>query len=424
MNIRSRLQPLADKYARSNRKQYIVTSGIVGAALLMSASIFATGPSAEPAIIAEKAWPVSVIYAKPETMKPAFKAYGKVESNRIARIRSDLVLKIDNVQVREGDWVEAGDLLVQLDVREVQLKLLEKDADLKQAQANLASAEARLELEKQSAKHYQSRFDVAQSKLRRHEDLMQKRLISKSLLDEVTSQANEASIELHRHQQDLRNLPNEIAAHEATVAKAQALKEQAELDLAKTEVRAPFSGPVLGVFAAPGDHTNLTAPLVELADAFSFEVRVQVPDTYATAFKRGQSDIQATTEKATQLELSRLANHVRAGQTGTDAFFSYAPEEEPSLMLGQVLDLTVQLPAQEGLVALPVQSIYGSERIFKVVEERLVGVPVTRVGEYENAEDGFRLLVSTDQVAKGEPIITTQLPRAIDGLLVSVANDS
>ena len=357
-------------------------------------------------------------------MKPAFKAYGKVESNRIARIRSDLVLKIDNVQVREGDWVEAGDLLVQLDVREVQLKLLEKDADLKQAQANLASAEARLELEKQSAKHYQSRFDVAQSKLRRHEDLMQKRLISKSLLDEVTSQANEASIELHRHQQDLRNLPNEIAAHEATVAKAQALKEQAELDLAKTEVRAPFSGPVLGVFAAPGDHTNLTAPLVELADAFSFEVRVQVPDTYATAFKRGQSDIQATTEKGTQLELSRLANHVRAGQTGTDAFFSYAPEEEPSLMLGQVLDLTVQLPAQEGLVALPVQSIYGSERIFKVVEERLVGVPVTRVGEYENAEDGFRLLVSTDQVAKGEPIITTQLPRAIDGLLVSVANDS
>ena len=93
-------------------------------------------------------------------------------------------------------------------------------------------------------------------------------------------------------------------------------------------------------------------------------------------------------------------------------------------MLGQVLDLTVQLPAQEGLVALPVQSIYGSERIFKVVDERLVGVPITRVGEYENSEDGFRLLVSTDQIAIGEPIITTQLPRAIDGLLVSVANDS
>ena len=49
---------------------------------------------------------------------------------------------------------------------------------------------------------------------------------------------------------------------------------------------------------------------------------------------------------------------------------------------------------------------------------------ITRVGEYENSEDGFRLLVSTDQIAIGEPIITTQLPRAIDGLLVSVANDS
>ena len=53
-----------------------------------------------------------------------------------------------------------------------------------------------------------------------------------------------------------------------------------------------------------------------------------------------------------------------------------------------------------------------------------MGVLITRVGVYENAEDGFRLLVSTDQIAIGEPIITTQLPRAIDGLLVSVANDS
>ena len=111
MNLRSRLQPLADKYAKSNKKQYIVTSGIVGAALLMSASIFATGPSAEPTIIEEKAWPVSVVYAEPQTMKPAFKAYGKVESNRIARIRSDLVLRIDNVLVREGDWVNTDDLL-------------------------------------------------------------------------------------------------------------------------------------------------------------------------------------------------------------------------------------------------------------------------------------------------------------------------
>ena len=424
MNLRSRLQPLAEKLATHKKKQWVVTSGIIGGALLMSASIFATGPSAEPTIAAEKAWPVSVIYAQPQTMQPAFKAYGKVESNRVARIRSDLILKIDQVLVREGDWVESGALLVQLDKREVALKLLERDADLKQAQANLSSAQARLQLEQQNAQHFVSRHEVAQAKLARHQDLMHKRLIAKSLLDEVTSQANEASIELLRHQQDLANLPNQIAAHEATVAKAQALKEQAELDLAKTEVRAPFAGPVLAVFAAPGDHTNLSAPLVELADAASFEIRLQVPDTYTNAFLHGQGQITASTHGAAHLELSRVSKHVRAGQTGIDAFFSYTPGDAASLMLGQVLDLSVQLPAQPDLVALPVQSIYGSERIFKVVDERLVGVAVQRVGEFESADHGFRLLVSADQITAGEPIITTQLPRAIDGLLVSVANDS
>lgn len=429
MNLRSPRQLISrmnlPDMKKLKEKQLFITSSIIGAALLMSASIFATGPKAAPIIAAEKAWPVSVVYAQPQEMKPAFQAFGKLESNRVANLRSDLVLRIDMVLVREGDWVNEGDLLVQLDAREMKLKLLEREAELKQAQANLASTQSRLGLEQRNAKHFQSRYAVARAKLKRHEDLMAQRLIAKSLLDEVTSQANEASIELLSHQQNLSNLPNEVAVHEATVAKAQALREQAELDLAKTEIRAPFNGPVLGVFAAPGDHTSLSAPLVEMADADSFEVRVQVPDTYAEVFRtHPEGAIFAATPGGARLDLSRLSSHVRAGQTGTDAFFGYTREEDPTLMLGQILDLIIQLPPQPGLVALPVQSIYDSERIFKVVEDRLVGIPVRRVGEYESEDAGFRLLISTDEIAAGEPIITTQLPRAIDGLLVAIANES
>ncbi|NKC01445.1 MAG: hypothetical protein GKR90_23510 [Pseudomonadales bacterium] len=420
MNLRSHIPETL------KRKQVVVSLGIVGAALLMSASIFATGPSSTPTETVEKSWPVSITHAQPKRMKPSFQAFGKLESSRIARIRSDLVLRIKEVRVREGEWVSAGDLPMQLDDRETRLKLLEKDAELKQAEANLAAAVSQLKLEKQSGQHFSSRHEVAQAKLKRHQDLIKKRLISKGLLDEVSSLASQATIEFHRHLQDLANLPNQIAALEATVAKAAALREQAELDLSHTRIVAPFDGPILAVFAAPGDHTNLSTPLVEIADSSSFEVRVQVPDNYTAAFRNDQNkEIHATTLSGKELKLSRLSSHIRAGQTGTDAFFTYtnqAMSNESILVLGQVLDLSIELSEQPHLVALPVQSIYGSERVFKVINSRLVSVPIERVGESET-EEGFRLLVRSNGIAEGEAIITTQLPRAIDGLLVSVANE-
>lgn len=426
MNPSSRLSRFNSLLSEQrNNKQLLVILGIITVALLTSASIFATGPNALPQENAEKAWPVSVVPAIPGTMRPSFAAFGKVESQRIARLRSDLVARVETVYVREGEWVDADQILVQLDDRETHLRLLERQAELKQHEAALISMRSRLTLEQQSTEHYQSRFRVAQDKLKRHEDLMRKRLISKSLLDEVTSQANEASIEYRNHERQLINLPNDIAANEAHVAKAEALLAQARLDLDKTRITAPFAGPVMNVLAAPGDYTNLSAPLVEMADAGAFEVRVQVPDTYnqliQAAIDSG-SAVAANTVDGARLPMTRLANHVRAGQTGTDAFFAIDESARRTLPLGQVLNLSVELPEQPGLVAVPVQSIYENGRVFTVAENRLVAHTVLRVGERETPEEGYQILIRAEDIAEGAPIIATQLPRAINGLLVQVAN--
>ena len=92
-----------------------------------------------------------------------------------------------------------------------------------QSEANLASMRSQLDLAQQNTEHFLSRYEVAQAKLKRHQDLMTNRLISKSLLDEVVSQSNEASIEYRNHVRELSNFPNQIAAHDANVAKATAL---------------------------------------------------------------------------------------------------------------------------------------------------------------------------------------------------------
>lgn len=409
---------------RLRTRQSAVVSGLLGGTALILVSIFATGPSAAPNPIQERAWPVSITLATPSAMAPTFSAFGRLESPRIAHLRSDLIARVRKVNVREGEWVETGQVLVELDPREAELHRLERQAELLEARANLKAAEAQLKLEQQSAEHFVSRHDLAQAKLKRHQNLMQKRLIAKSLLDEVITQANQASIEFHNHQRVLSDLPNQIAALAASVTRAEALLARAELDLEKTRIVAPFSGPVLNVTTAPGDHTNLTAPLLEMADADAAEIRVQIPDAYVSILRdaiRHGTQISANLEGAS-LKLHRLASHVRTGQAGNDAFFTFTqPQSAMQFALGRVLAISVTLPPQPDLIALPVQALYDNDRIFTVNEDRLVAVPVEKVGEFQGP-DGYRILVRQPELKSDTPIITTQLPRAMNGLLVQVAN--
>ena len=412
------------------RKQVAVSGSIILCAALMSASIFATGPSADPAAHVEKAWPVSTTVVTMQTLRPNFAAFGRVESNRIARLRSKLNAPVAQVMVSEGDWVEAGEVLVLLDAAEFRLMVAQREADLLEQQAMLRTMQVDLELEQQSATHFEAKQAVAQAKLQRHQDLMGKRLISKALLDEVTSQANEASIQYRRHISVLRNLPNQITARKAGVARAQAQLAQAQLDLDNAVIRAPFTGPVLAVYAAPGDHNNSSQPLVEMADAGGIEVRVQVPDSHAQTFREAQSQgaqISARTEDGTPMELSRLTNHVKSGQTGLDAFFRFSSSEDEDAQqhtLGRVFNVRVEMPAQDNLIAVPVQSIYENNRVYTVVEGRLVAHEVERIGEYESVGEGYKILIADPELAQGDAIVTTQLPKAVSGLLVEVAQDA
>ena len=407
-------------------KRAFIGAGFLLIAALMSASIFATGPNAEPEAIDEKAWPVSITIVEPQTIHPTIHAYGRVESSNVARIRTDWVAEVAEVLVREGDWVSKGDLLVRLSAREAELQLAERRADLAQHQAVLRSIETEHKLQKQSTSHYESMQRIAQTKLERHEGMMEQRLISQALLDEVIGQANEAHIQYQTHMRAMADFPNRIASQQAQIAKAEALAGQADLNVEKTDVRAPFDGPILSVFVAPGDHSNLGAPLLEMAEAAAFEVRVQVPDAYAERFRQHLADgneITGIGPNARIMTLTRLASQVQSGQSGLDAFFELPIDDgRPLPALNRLVDVHVTLPSEPDVVPLPVQSIYENDRVYQVIDSRLRALTVDRVGELQGPDGSYHVLVRAPELAAGAQVITTQLPKAISGLLVEPAN--
>ena len=73
---------------------------------------------------------------------------------------------------------------------------------------------------------------------------------------------------------------------------------------------------------------------------------------------------------------------------------------------------------EPGVIALPVQAIYEGNRIYRVVNNRLEGVNVDAVGDFVDEAGRHTTLVRANAIGSGDQIITTQLPRAISGLLV------
>ncbi|HEX7038031.1 MAG TPA: biotin/lipoyl-binding protein [Pseudomonadales bacterium] len=416
-SLSSRLWP------RSPRGKHIAAAAaILGAATLSSVSIFATGPAPEPQVPPEKAWPVAVVAAQPESLSPSFTAFGRVESSRVAELGTDLIAPVARVEVHEGDWVQAGDLLVELDDREVALALAEREADLAREQALLQSIVSEREPLERTVREARSMHEIARDKLARHRELMTARLISQSLLDEVVAEANRAAITLENHERQLSDLPNRLAAQQAVVEKARVLVERARLEVAKTRVTAPFDGPVLAVHVAPGDRTRPGETLLEMADAAAFEVRVPVPPGYERRFQRhpgGTGEIQALLADGRRLDLARLAHQVRPGRSGLDAFFRLpATGSAPLPPLGRVVDLQVRLPEEPDVVALPIASLYENDRVYAVEDRRLRAITVERVGELHTPDGEYRVLVRSPELAGGAQIIITQLPKAVSGLLV------
>lgn len=396
---------------------------ILGVSLLLATLIVATGPDAQPQERTEKAWPVSTVAAAPTSLKPSVVAFGKVESRQTARLKTSITAPVASVLKPEGSFVAFGDLLVQLDDRELRLALIVANAEHKRRLAAQETARSDFLMARNITEHHESLSAIADAKLTRHLDLAKRNMVSDSILDEVRREASERAIALEQHKASLRTFPNVIEHHEASVAEAAALVERAELDLAQTRIVAPFEGRVIATYVAPGDRVLPGEVVVDVADYGEIEVRASVPtetgyqlrgevSTNMPVYANGEVDGQFI-----QFRLQRLAGNVKSGQTGLDAFFKPATTGV-DLDIGRVVNLTIAMPAEADVIALPVQSIYENDRIYRVKDKRLQGVKVQRVGDYLTATGDYRVLIRSSDIVVGDELVTTQLPRAITGLLV------
>ncbi len=263
------------------------------------------------------------------TVEPA-PGYGlrRVYSGRVESFREvDLGLErpglIGAVLVREGDRVAAGQVLARLDTALLEAKRAELAAALDTAEADLALAEATLA---------------------RYRESVDQGAVTRQGLDEAREGAR-------------------AAAAGAELARARIAS--VELEIAKSELKAPFDGVVTRRSADEGRVLPASEPVVRLQESVTPEIRVGIAGPLVETLQVGAEHPLIWRGAPFQARLRALLP-VRAGSARTvDAIFTPVdPDAAPvgALRAGDLVELTLSQWIEEPGIWLPLSALTEGSR--------------------------------------------------------------
>lgn len=374
----------------------------------------------------EKSWNVATVKAVRGSHTPNLILYGITESPQKATLESTIRADVAKLNVFEGNLVKKAQVLIELDDRETKLLVRQRQAEVANLKATLKTEFNRFATDKASLVHEETLLALARKDFERQQTLLNKRVGSQSALDNTAKDLRRQELTVTTRKNAIADHVHRLAQLKARLESAQAMLEQAELDLSRTKIRAPFNGRVTKLDVAVGNRVQVGEPLIRLYDSDNVEVRAQIPTQYLTAIhdamdKHITLEARATMDgKLYQLYLARLAGEVERGRGGVDAMFKLSNQHN-HISLGRSVEMILDLPTLDNVFKIPFTAIYGSNRIYIVQQGRMKGLQVRRRGLMQSFHGPTFVLIDGSGLKPGDLIITTQLPNARTGLKVTVS---
>lgn len=408
-------------------KRVLLPLIIIGAAIAVFMYMKSTKPESPTMAKPEKVWRVNTITASPQSYSPELTVYGRVETPSKSTLRSALSADVMTINAYEGDLVKHGDLLIQLDDRDVQLLVDQRQSDVDEIKAQIDSERIAHSNNETILSSENTLLALAEKSVERAQQLEQSRLTSRSNLDDTLAAKQRQVVTIKNLEKVIAEHPARLAQLKAKLDRAKALLEQAKLDLSRSQVIAPFDGRITKLSASVGNRVLNGDSLISLYDNSKLEVRAQIPNRFISevsqqiaAGHRMTAVAEVNGSKLT-FELQRLSGQVTDDSGGVDALFKLLTTNE-TLSLGTFVELNLQLPEHSNVIAIPYDALYGLNSVYLAKDGYLVSTPIQRIGEMSSDGQPVLLIDSAD-INKGDLIVSTQLPNAISGLKVEAVNE-
>ncbi|MBT8134537.1 MAG: HlyD family efflux transporter periplasmic adaptor subunit, partial [Gammaproteobacteria bacterium] len=375
----------------------------------------------------EKTWAVQTHQLIDGVKVPQLELYGQVESPYTATVTAIINADILSLDVKEGQVVNKDQLLIKLDELDAKLTLDQRASDVAELEASIESEKNRHKNDLSALKLEKSLVSLAKKKLSREEKTSKSNLTSQNSFDTQKQALQNQELALKARELSVKNHPARLAQLEAKLAHKRALLQQAERDLQRADVLAPFDGIVLSTSVSPGERVRPGEELLKLYSIDNVELRAQLPQKYVDTVKQALareetlSAVVRTAHADVDVTLHRVSGAVSNTGIGVDALLEINSYDANLFVMGEVHEVILNLPAITDVYSIPVSSIYGTNRIYRVEKGRLAAINVEKLGVQIKGENQF-ILVRSDRLAPGDEIITTQLPHAMSGLKVDVRN--
>ncbi|MBF0501857.1 MAG: efflux RND transporter periplasmic adaptor subunit [Candidatus Riflebacteria bacterium] len=242
-------------------------SALLAVILPVLASFPALGQSSGTTVLQESVAAAS----EPSLMPSNEELVGEIVAIRKAAIGTKVAGQLASVPLFIGDLASAGQIMATLDTQDLELSLLQTEANLEVAKARLKILEtgSRPEEKKQAEEEMRqakANMDNAQSDLLRVRDLCQSGAVSKSARDAAEARAtvNEAQYQSALQKKALVDLGPRLEEKEAIRAQVRQLEaamKMARLQLEYAYLRAPFNGMVAQRFSDEGTYVTPTTPI-------------------------------------------------------------------------------------------------------------------------------------------------------------------
>ena len=335
----------------------------------------AGGPAAVPVTVTkvvEKAMPLDV------------SAVGTVEAFATVAVRAQVTGELKAVNFRQGEDVQAGQVLFTLDPRPLEAALNQAEANLKRDTAQAANAKV-----------------IAQ----RMDDLVERGVGTREQRDTARTQA---------------------AALDAVVVANTAAVENARVQLQYATIRAPISGRtgVLMVNAGNLVRANDQLPLVVINQVSPILVSFALPEALLPDVRRymasGSLQVEATpaNESAAAVGNITFVDNSVDQTTGTIRLKATFPNSDRRLWPGQFVNVVVRLSSDPRAIVVPsvaVQAGPEGQYVFVVKADQTVEMrPVTV------ARTAAKETVIREGIKPGETVVTDGQLRLVPGSRISI----
>lgn len=345
---------------------YIATTMVVVAVVSYLLTRNPKPKVAPPAqVMNEKAMEVKAVVVVPRTFSNTITLSGSIEPNEQVQIRSEVSGIVRALSFREGTSVQKGQVLLRIDDSELQARLIQAQSSEQLAEDN--EKRARLLLEKEAISEQE--YDVAR----------------------------------------------------ADFASAKAQTKLIQAQIAKTTVRAPFSGKIGLRSISEGEYLTPSTVVANLLSINPIKVLFSVPEKYSGQINPGQGLTFSVSgsEAKFHAKIYAIEPGVDAA-TRTISIRAVAENPEGRLFPGAFARVELPLDHIENAVLVPTEAVVpvqNGKQVFLLKDGRAAATPVET--ESRTRED----VLITNGVSIGDTVLTSGIMSLSDGMAVTALVD-